>query len=90
MRPRVATCHDKFDFAGLVFEGYGPIGQRRSQDLGGKPIDDRTQFPDGSADDTAARIQAHREGHSVTEKPLADGSIRSIYARYGIEHRPPE
>ena len=41
-----ATCHAKFDFAGLVFEGYGPIGERRQQDLGGKPVDDSTLFPD--------------------------------------------
>jgi hypothetical protein len=43
-----AVCHEKFDFAGLVFEGYGPIGERRDQDLGGKPIDDSTVFPDGT------------------------------------------
>ena len=27
---------------------------------------------------------------AALEALLADGSIRSIYARYGIEHRPPE
>ena len=43
-----AVCHDKFDFAGLVFEGYDPIGQRRSHDLGGKLVDDSTVFPDGT------------------------------------------
>jgi hypothetical protein len=43
-----AACHEKFDFAGLVFEGYGPIGERREKDLGGKPIDDSTIFPDGT------------------------------------------
>lgn len=42
-----AVCHEKFDFAGLVFEGYGPIGELREKDLGGKPIDDSTIFPDG-------------------------------------------
>jgi polar amino acid transport system substrate-binding protein len=26
---------------------------------------------------------------SVIERMLADGSMRDIYARYGVEHRPP-
>ena len=44
-----AACHDRFDFAGLVFEGYGPIGERRTKDLGGKAIEDHTVFDDGSS-----------------------------------------
>ena len=43
-----AVCHDRFDFAGLVFEGYGPIGERRTKDRGGKPIDDSTEYSDGT------------------------------------------
>ncbi|MCO6459623.1 MAG: DUF1592 domain-containing protein [Pirellulaceae bacterium] len=43
-----AVCHDKFDAIGLAFEGYGPVGQRREVDLGGRAIDDRAEFPDGS------------------------------------------
>lgn len=43
-----AGCHERFDAIGLVFEGYGPIGERRDKDLGDRPIDARASFPDGS------------------------------------------
>ncbi|HKD35601.1 MAG TPA: DUF1585 domain-containing protein, partial [Pirellulales bacterium] len=42
------VCHQRFDAVGLAFEGYGPIGERRSLDLGGKPVENRTTFRDGS------------------------------------------
>ena len=44
-----AACHRRFDSIGLVFEGYGPIGERRDRDLGGRPVDARRPSP------TAAR-----------------------------------
>ena len=31
-----------------MFEGYGPIGERRDRDLGGRPVDAKATFPDGS------------------------------------------
>jgi mono/diheme cytochrome c family protein len=43
-----AGCHQRFDSIGLVFEGYGPIGERRERDLGGRPVDAQATFPDGS------------------------------------------
>jgi hypothetical protein len=43
-----AGCHQRFDSIGLVFEGYGPIGERRKKDLGGRPVDANLTFPDGS------------------------------------------
>jgi len=43
-----AGCHQRFDSIGLAFEGYGPVGERRDQDLGGKPVDAQAIFPDGS------------------------------------------
>ena len=42
-----AGCHARFDSFGLVFEGYGPIGERRVNDLGGRPVDTHTTFPGG-------------------------------------------
>jgi mono/diheme cytochrome c family protein len=45
--PACAGCHARFDSYGLVFEGYGPIGELRSKDLGGKPVDARAPFPGG-------------------------------------------
>ena len=43
-----AACHEHFDSIGLAFEGFGPIGERRSVDLGGKPIENHAVFRDGS------------------------------------------
>jgi uncharacterized protein DUF1592/uncharacterized protein DUF1588/uncharacterized protein DUF1587/uncharacterized protein DUF1595/uncharacterized protein DUF1585/cytochrome c len=44
-----AGCHERFDSLGLVFEGYGPIGERRERDLAGRPVDTRASFPRSSA-----------------------------------------
>jgi hypothetical protein len=46
--PNCASCHATFDFFGLASEGYGPVGERRTRDLGGRPVDSRTRFPDGT------------------------------------------
>ena len=43
-----AKCHSKFDSIGLVFEGFGPVGELRQKDLGGRPVDNSATFPDGS------------------------------------------
>ena len=43
-----AGCHNRFDSIGLVFEGFGPIGERRENDLGGRPVNKRATFPDRS------------------------------------------
>jgi hypothetical protein len=43
-----AVCHQRFDALGLAFEGYGPVGERRTLDLGGKPVENHTIFRDGS------------------------------------------
>jgi hypothetical protein len=76
-----AACHDKFDFAGLVFEGYGPIGQRRSQDLGGKPVDDSTVFPNGTVGKGLAGLQAYLVEHR--QQQFDDNFCRKLLA-YGL------
>jgi hypothetical protein len=43
-----AGCHRRFDAVGLVFEEFGPIGERRSKDLGGRPVETSGTFPDGT------------------------------------------
>jgi hypothetical protein len=43
-----AGCHQRFDSLGLAFEGYGPIGEQRALDLGGRPVEAKATFPDGS------------------------------------------
>jgi hypothetical protein len=43
-----AACHRRFDSIGLVFEGFGPIGERRTHDLAGHPVRTEATFPDGA------------------------------------------
>jgi hypothetical protein len=40
-----AACHARFDSIGLAFEGYGPVGELRTKDLGGRPVDASADFP---------------------------------------------
>ena len=42
-----AGCHARFDSFGLAFEGYGPIGEVRTRDLGGRPVETSAAFPAG-------------------------------------------
>ena len=46
--PSCAACHARFDSFGLAFEGYGPVGEKRSKDLAGRPVDTQAVFPGGS------------------------------------------
>jgi hypothetical protein len=41
-----AGCHRRFDAVGVVFEGFGPVGERRTKDLGGVPVQTLATFPD--------------------------------------------
>jgi hypothetical protein len=43
-----AACHERFDSFGLVFEGFGPIGEARKVDLGGRAVETSAVFPGGS------------------------------------------
>jgi hypothetical protein len=45
--PSCAGCHRRFDSVGLAFEGFGPVGERRDRDLGGRPVQTAAVFPDG-------------------------------------------
>ena len=62
-----AACHDKFDFAGLAFEAYGPIGELRTHDLGGRPVETRTEFPDGSAGEGLSALRIYLQKHRKTQ-----------------------
>jgi hypothetical protein len=85
-----AACHARFDSLGLVFEGYGPIGERRDKDLAGHPIDDSATFPigkDGPGGDGAGLsglrqyIRDHRQNDFIDNlcaKLLAYGLNRSL------------
>jgi mono/diheme cytochrome c family protein len=59
-----AGCHNRIDSIGLVFEGFGPIGEQRQVDLGGRPVDAAATLPDGSQcnglDDLRVYLQKQR------------------------------
>jgi hypothetical protein len=76
-----AACHNRFDSIGLVFEGYGPIGERREADLGGRPIDVHTQFPDGSQGNGPNGLRRYLQNERQDE--FVDNLCRKLLA-YGL------
>jgi hypothetical protein len=52
-----ASCHARFDSFGLAFEGYGPIGEKRSKDLAGRAVDTQVEFPGGGQGSGVEGIQ---------------------------------
>jgi Protein of unknown function (DUF1592)/Protein of unknown function (DUF1588)/Protein of unknown function (DUF1587)/Protein of unknown function (DUF1585)/Protein of unknown function (DUF1595)/Planctomycete cytochrome C len=57
-----AGCHERFDAIGLAFEGYGPVGEARTLDLGGRPVDTRATFPRGGEGIGVEGLRAYLEG----------------------------
>ena len=45
---KCAMCHVHFDNIGLAMEGFDPIGRARLKDLAGRPIDNRSELPNGA------------------------------------------
>jgi hypothetical protein len=43
-----AACHEHFDSVGVVFESFGPVGELRTKDLAGRPVELSVTFPDGT------------------------------------------
>ena len=83
--PACAGCHARFDSFGLVFEGYGPVGEKRAKDLGGKPVDTRATFADGTdeegLDGLRDYLKKKREGdfvENLCRKLLAYGLGRTL------------
>jgi hypothetical protein len=64
-----AGCHQRFDSIGLAFEGYGPVGELRTIDFGGRQVDTHVTFPQGGEGDgiegLRAYIRASRQGEFV-------------------------
>ncbi|NOT61151.1 MAG: DUF1592 domain-containing protein, partial [Acidobacteria bacterium] len=58
-----AGCHARFDSFGVVFEGFGPIGERRTHDLAGRAVDIRADFPDGRQGVGIAGLQTYIRTH---------------------------
>ena len=83
--PVCAACHARFDSFGLAFEGYGPIGEARTKDLAGRPVDPSATFPGGvqGAGFEGVRdfIKQHREKEyldNISRKMLAYALSRSL------------
>jgi hypothetical protein len=82
-----AGCHERFDSIGLAFEGFGPVGEARSKDLGGRPVDTHASFPGGGegtgVDGLRAYLQSRRRDEFVENlcrKLLAYALGRSLVA----------
>jgi len=76
--PVCSACHSRFDSFGLAFEGYGPIGDNRTKDLAGRPVDTNVTYP-GDAQGTGFEglqtfIREHRQNEFV------DNFIRKLLA----------
>jgi hypothetical protein len=83
--PVCAACHAKFDSVGLAFEGYGPVGEARTKDLAGRPVDANAVFPGGGSgagmEAVIAYIREHRQPEFVdnlSRKLLAYALNRSL------------
>ncbi len=80
-----AGCHKRFDSIGLAFEGYGPVGELRAIDLGGRPVDNHVTFPNGvdgaGLEGLRTYLHAFRQGdfvENVCRKLLAYALGRSL------------
>lgn len=83
--PMCAACHAKFDSFGLAFEGYGPVGNARTKDLAGRPVDTDVTYPGGDQgvglQGLQAFIRAHRQEefvNNLSRKLLAYALNRSL------------
>jgi hypothetical protein len=56
--PFCAGCHSRFDSFGLAFEGYGPVGDARTTDLAGRPVETAVTYPGGFQGTGLAGLQA--------------------------------
>ena len=80
-----AGCHNRFDSIGLAFESFGPIGEHRSTDLGGRPVNTAATFPGGhegrGLKDLQDYLQQHRQDEyleSLCRKLLSYALGRSL------------
>jgi hypothetical protein len=74
--PACASCHARFDAFGLTFENYGPIGETRTKDLAGHPVDTQASFPGGSEGKGLSGLQAYIR--AKREKDFLDNFGRKL------------
>jgi Protein of unknown function (DUF1592)/Protein of unknown function (DUF1588)/Protein of unknown function (DUF1585) len=76
--PSCASCHQRFDAMGLVFEGFGPIGERRDSDLAGHAVDTRATFPGGSEGTGVEGLREYIRQHR--QEDFVDNLCRKLLA----------
>ncbi|MEZ6127474.1 MAG: DUF1592 domain-containing protein [Planctomycetaceae bacterium] len=76
-----AGCHERIDSFGLVFEGYGPIGELRETDLAGRPVDTSATFPGGQTAQGISDLRTYLLNHR--EADFVDNLCRRLLS-YGL------
>ena len=76
--PVCAGCHARFDVFGLALESYGPIGEARTKDLAGRPVDASATFPGGSQGTGLAGVETFIREHRQND--FIDGVARKLVA----------
>jgi len=72
-----ASCHARFDSFGLAYEGYGPVGEARTRDLAGRPVDTKVDFPRGAGPGSGFEgLQSYIRDHR--EKDFVDNLCRKM------------
>ena len=78
-----ASCHARFDAFGLAFEGYGPVGDVRTADLAGRPVDSSAEFPGGTKAEGVEGVRSYiRERR---QKDYLDNLCRKMLT-YALGH----
>jgi hypothetical protein len=55
--PSCSACHNRFDAAGLLLEGFDPIGRPRDSDLAGRVVSAAATMPEGTEADGWAGLR---------------------------------
>jgi hypothetical protein len=76
--PACASCHSRFDSFGLIFEAYGPVGERREHDFAGHPVDVHAEFPGGGQGDGVPGLMHYIQAHR--QKDFVDNLCRKMLA----------
>ena len=71
-----SVCHNRFDSIGVVFEGFGPIGEQRSIDLGGRPVATAAKLPDGVERTGVAGLRSYLR--EVRQAEFVDNVCRKL------------
>jgi hypothetical protein len=73
-----AGCHKRFDAIGLVFEDFGPIGERRTRDLGGRAVETTATFPDGKERTGLPGLRAYLK--EKRQDDFVDNSCKKLFS----------